>query len=154
MSDRSVAHGTFVIEREFPHPVSKVFSAWADPNKKAKWFGAPTGETPAQIFEFRPGGRESLSGKVPDGPSFRFDVTYQDIIPNSRILYTYDMHLNDEKISVSLAAVEFTPRGNGTHFKVTEYGLFLDGLDNVEQRKAGTIPMIDQLGRYLDTAAE
>jgi uncharacterized protein YndB with AHSA1/START domain len=150
MSDHSVAHGTFVIERDFQHPVGRVFGAWADPKKKAKWFGDPSSETPPQIFEFRPGGRESSSGQIPGGPSFSFDVTYQDIIPDSRILYSYDMHLDGRKISVSLAAIEFTPRGNGTHLKLTEYGLYLDGLDNMEQRKAGTIPMIEQLAAYLD----
>lgn len=150
MSETSVAHGSFVVERDFPHPVAKVFAAWADPQKKARWFG--DGSAPAQVFEFRPGGRESSSGKIPDGPTFSFDVTYQDIIPDNRILYTYDMHMDGRKISVSLAAVEFTPRGTGTHLRLTEYGLFLDGLDNVAQRKAGTEPMIAALGAYLDQA--
>ena len=40
--------------------------------------------------------------------------------------------------------------GKGTHLRLTEYGLFLDGLDNVEQRRAGTIPMIEELGKFLD----
>ena len=60
------------------------------------------------------------------------------------------MHLDGRKISVSLASIEFSPRASGTHLRVTEYGLFLDGLDNVEQRKAGTSPMMDQLGKFLD----
>jgi len=60
--------------------------------------------------------------------------------------------MDGRKISVSLAAIEFTPRGNGTHLRLTEYGLFLDGLDNVAQRKAGTEPIIAALGAYLDEA--
>ncbi|MDR3475829.1 MAG: SRPBCC family protein [Devosia sp.] len=149
MSDHSVAHGTFVIDREFAHPVGKVFSAWADPAKKAKWFGDPSSDNPAQVFEFRPGGRESNSGKIPNGPTYNFDVTYQDIVPDNRILYTYDMHMDGKKISVSLAAIEFEARGAGTRMKITEYGLFLDGLDNVEQRKAGTVGLIEQLAVFL-----
>ncbi len=152
MSDHSVAHGTFVIDRDFTHPVERVFGAWADPKKKAKWFGAPGGDNPAQIFEFRPGGRESNAGKVPGGPTFSFDVTYQDIVDNERILYTYDMHLDGRKISISLAAIEFTKTGAGTHIRMTEYGLYLDGLDNMEQRRAGTEALIGQLGSFLDKA--
>ena len=148
MSDHSVAHGTFVIDREFAHPVSRVFGAWADPKKKAKWFGDP--ENPATVFEFRPGGRESSSGKIPNGPTFNFDVTYQDIVPDNRILYSYDMHMDGRKISVSLAAIEFSPTAKGTRVKMTEYGLYLDGLDNMEQRKAGTVFLVGQLGAYLD----
>jgi uncharacterized protein YndB with AHSA1/START domain len=149
MTDHSVAHGTFVIEREFPHPVSKVFGAWADPAKKAKWFGD---SALPEVFEFRPGGRESRGGAVPGGgPVYRFDVVYQDIVENSRILYSYDMHLDDRKISVSLAAIEFEAVPGGTRLKVTEYGLYLDGLDNMEQRRDGTIPMIDALGAWLNS---
>ena len=150
MSDHSVVHGTFVIDRDFPHPVARLFGAWADPKKKAKWFGAPGGENPPQVFEFRPGGRESSSGSIPNGPTYRFDVTYQDIVENERILYTYDMHLDGRKISVSLAAIEFTAAGKGAHLRVTEYGLYLDGLDNMEQRRVGTEILIGQLAAYLD----
>ena len=146
----SVAHGTFVIERDLAQPPSRVFAAWADPKKKAKWFGDPSSDNPAQVFEFRPGGRESSSGQIPSGPNFNFDVTYQDIVPDNRILYTYDMHMDGKKISVSLAAIEFAPRGTGTHLKVTEYGLFLDGLDTMEQRRKGTEFLIDQLATFLD----
>jgi uncharacterized protein YndB with AHSA1/START domain len=148
MSEHSVAHGTFVVDKDFSHPISRVFAAWADPQKKAKWFG--DGATPAQVFDFRPGGRESSSGVIPNGPTYSFDVVYQDIVPDSRILYSYDMHLDGRKISVSLASIEFTATDRGTHLRLTEYGLYLDGLDNMEQRRAGTIPMIDKLGVYLD----
>jgi uncharacterized protein YndB with AHSA1/START domain len=148
MSGHSVAHGTFVIDREFAHPVSRVFAAWADPKKKARWFGDPG--NPAKIFEFKPGGRESSSGRIPNGPMFNFDVTYQDIVPDNRIVYSYDMHMDGKKISVSLAAIEFTSTAKGTRMKMTEYGLFLDGLDNVAQRKEGTLSLIGALGSYLD----
>jgi uncharacterized protein YndB with AHSA1/START domain len=150
MTTHSMAHGTFVIERDFNHPPARVFSAWADPAKKARWFGDGVNANPAQIFEFRPGGRESNVGKAPNGITYKFDVTYQDIVPDNRIVYTYDMHMDDQKISVSLAALEFMSRGNGTHLKLTEYGLYPDGLDNVDQRREGTVALVDQLGRFLD----
>jgi uncharacterized protein YndB with AHSA1/START domain len=149
MSPHSVAHGTFVIDRVYRHPVEKVWAAWADPKLKSQWFGAGP-DHPAQVFEFRPGGRESSTGDIPGGPTFNFDVLYQDIVPNSRIVYSYDMHMDGRKISVSLAAIEFWPEDSGTRIKVTEYGLFLDGLDNLEQRKAGTIGLMGQLDAFLD----
>jgi uncharacterized protein YndB with AHSA1/START domain len=149
MSDHSVAHGTFVVERSYNHPVEKLWAAWSDPKLKSKWFGDGSG-IPPKIFEFKSGGRESSAGDIPGGPSFRFDVLYQDIVPNSRIVYNYDMHMNGKKISVSLASVEFWPEGKTTRMKLTEYGLFLDGLDNVAQRKEGTIGLMDQLGKFLD----
>lgn len=150
MSDHSVAHGTFVIERTYNHPVEKVWAAWADGKLKQQWFGGG-GDNPPKIFEFKEGGRESTEGGIPGGATFNFDVTYQDIVPLSRILYSYDMHMDGKKISVSLAAIEFWPEENATRLKLTEYGLFLDGLDTVEQRKAGTTMLMGGLGSFLDS---
>src|SRR5882724_701476 len=149
MSDHSVAHGTFVVERTYSHPVDKVWAAWSDPGQKAKWFGV-AGGMPAQVFDFKPGGREARHGTIPNGPTFNFDVLYQDIVPNSRIVYNYDMHMDGKKISVSLAAIELWPEGKQTRMRLTEYGLFLDGLDTVAQRKEGTIGLMSQLGDFLD----
>ena len=149
MSDHTVAHGTFVVEKTYPHPVEKVWAAWSDSKRKQKWFGGGS-DNPPTVFEFKPGGRESSEGTIPNGPTFNFDVLYQDIVPHSRIVYNYDMHMDGKKISVSLAAIEFWPEGQHTHLKLTEYGLFLDGLDNVAQRKEGTLSLMDQLGHFLD----
>ncbi|MBI4047713.1 MAG: SRPBCC domain-containing protein, partial [Devosia nanyangense] len=77
---------------------------------------------------------------------------YQDIVENERIIYTYDMTMNGARISVSLASVELRAEGSGTRLLVTEHGAYLDGLDNNEQRKEGTIALIGQLEKYLKTA--
>jgi uncharacterized protein YndB with AHSA1/START domain len=81
------------------------------------------------------------------------DVRYYDIVPDNRIVYAYDMHLNGERISVSVATVEFRPEGPGTRLIVTEYGAFLDRLDTNKQREEGTNFIIDQLGAWLDKQA-
>ena len=75
-------------------------------------------------------------------------ATY-DIVPDVRIVYAYEMHINQAPISVSVSTVEFKPEGKGTHMVVTEHGAFLDGLDNVAQREAGTNWLMDQLGAEL-----
>ena len=46
-------------------------------------------------------------------------------------------------------AVELFAEGSGTRLTVTEHGCFLDGLDNVEQRRRGTSDLLDALGRSL-----
>ena len=151
MTERSVAHGTFVVDRTYKHPVEKVWAAWSDMDKKYGWFGDPGSTQKPDIFDFRTGGRESSRGEIHGGPTYNFDVTYQDIVPLSRIVYNYDMHLDGRKISVSLAAIEFFPAPGGTRCKITEYGLFLDGLDTNAQREGGTKVLMDQLEAWLDT---
>lgn len=147
MTERSISHGTFVVERSYPASPQRVFAAWADPKLKARWFGAPN--TPAQIFEFKVGGREFVSGQGPGGADFTFDVRYYDIVPDNRIVYAYEMHLGAQRISVSVATIEMRPEGAGTHLVVTEMGAFLDGLDTLKQREDGTNWLMDALERAL-----
>jgi uncharacterized protein YndB with AHSA1/START domain len=41
VTDRSVTHATFVVERSYDAPPARVFAAWADPEAKARWFASP-----------------------------------------------------------------------------------------------------------------
>ena len=43
MSDRSVVHNTFTIERTYDAPVTRVFAAFADWDAKQQWFKSPEG---------------------------------------------------------------------------------------------------------------
>jgi uncharacterized protein YndB with AHSA1/START domain len=38
MSERSVQHGTFVVERRYEASPERTFAAWADREAKARWF--------------------------------------------------------------------------------------------------------------------
>ena len=79
-----------------------------------------------------------------------FDLRYYDIVPNERIVYAYEMLLNDQRMSVSVATIEFKPEGKGTKMVMTEYGAYFDGLDTSAQRESGTTFMVDQLAGLLD----
>lgn len=151
--ERSVAHGSFTVERSYDSPPARVFAAWADPAIKRRWFGSPEEGNPRHVFEFRVGGREYNDGKMPNGKEYTFDVRYYDIVPDMRIVYAYDMTMDRQRISVSVATVELKPEGKGTRMVVTEHGAFLDGLDNVGQREAGTNWLMDQLGEELTRQA-
>lgn len=92
---------------------------------------------------------ERSSGTAPSGQNYRYDACYQDIVPDQRIVYTYDMHLDDVRISVSLATIQVKPEGAGTRMTVTEQGAYLDGLDTPAQRESGTNSLMDQLGEAI-----
>jgi uncharacterized protein YndB with AHSA1/START domain len=147
---RSAQHATFVIERSFQAPPARVFQAFADPAAKAKWFDGPAEwEKGPRAFDFRVGGRETSSGGPKGGPMHTFACMYQDIVPNERIVYTYDMHLDDKRISVSLTTIEFVPEGTGTRLKFTEQGVFLDRHDDAGSREQGSRWLLGKLGESL-----
>lgn len=158
--NRSVVHDTFVINRVYAASPARVFGAFADPKIKIQWFGDPDIEKNApHEIDFRVGGRETLAGAVPDGSdaSFTYDAIYQDIVENERIVYSYEMTMNGQRISVSVATFEFYadgPDGSGTRLILTEQGAYLDGLDTSAQREEGTRGILDALGNYLTKGDE
>ncbi len=150
MTERSVTHATFVIERTYDAAPARVFKAWADPAAKSRWFAGPGDwERGTYTLDFRVGGREQAAGGPPGGPVHRHDGRYQDIAPEQRVIIAYDMHLYDVRISVSLATVELRPAGAGTKLIFTEQGAFLDGFDDPALREKGTRELLDALGAEL-----
>jgi len=146
----SVTHATFVVERTYPATPARVFQAFADPKAKALWFGGPEEWNGRGEMDFRVGGKEWDEGDIPDGPTTRFDATYYDIVENERIVYCYEMHLDGNKISVSVSTIELIPAGSGTRLVLTEQGAYLDGYDDAGAREHGTNELMDALGRSLE----
>src|SRR5882724_8134358 len=146
MSNRFVTHSTFVIERNYDASPARVFAAWADVNAKGQWFG-PGGEDEHEL-DFREGGREHFEAAV-EVAVYSYDALYEDIVRDERIVYTYNMHRNGVRMSVSVTTVELLSDGDGTHLRYTEQGVFLDGEDTAELREHGTKEMLDKLGDVL-----
>jgi len=141
----SVTHHTFSLDRSYDAPLSRVYSAWADPAEKKRWWA---GGDESLDLDFRIGGREVSQGEVED-MRYRYEAVYQDIVENERIIYTYEMHINGARTSVSVATVEFATVGDGTKLTFTEQGAFLDGLDSGELRENGTGSLLGFLDSYL-----
>jgi len=75
----------------------------------------------------------------------RADVLVED----ERIVFAYDLLLEDRLTSVSLTTVEFFGEEGGTRLLFTEQGAFFDGLDDPAEREHGTGWLLDRLGRVL-----
>jgi uncharacterized protein YndB with AHSA1/START domain len=147
---RSVVHATFSLERVYDASPAQVFRALSDKAAKARWFeGGDSWTVLEREMDVRPGGRERVKGRWASGMVTTFDAVYFDVVPNGRLVYTYEMHLNDRKISVSLATIALEPKGAGTRLVVTEQGAFLDGYDDAGSREHGTGLLLDRLGASL-----
>jgi uncharacterized protein YndB with AHSA1/START domain len=154
MTTRSVTHDTFTIERTYPAAPSRVFAAFASAEAKAIWgdtgdLEPAEGDAGAEEFDFRVGGRERFGFKW-SGTTHRYDALYYDIVPDQRIVYSYEMYANDARISVSVTTIEIAKSGDGTALTYTEQGAYLDDLDQPALRQEGVTEMLDGLARYLD----
>jgi len=146
--ERNIVHGSFTVERTFDTPVAQVYAAFADKTSKEKWFKGPDGAQSEHTMDFRPSGRESNSGAF-HGAIHRFEATYYDIVPKERIVYAYEMYLNDKRISVSLTTITFEDIDGHTRLQLHEDGVFLDGLDGPEIREQGTNGLLEALAATL-----
>lgn len=147
---RSVAHSAFSLERTYGAPPAAVFHAFSDKAAKARWFeGGESYQVLEREMDVRPGGRERLKGRWASGMVSVFEAVYYDVVPNQRLIYAYEMHLDGRKISVSLATIEFKPAAAGTQLLLTEQGAFLDGYEDGGSREHGTGLLLDRLGASL-----
>lgn len=147
-------HGQFTLSRLLRASPAQVFAAFADPAVKAKWFpGNPAFTQTERSMDVRPGGRERLKGRWPQGLVTCFDAVYFDVVENERLVYAYEMHLDARKISVSLATLTMAPEGEGTRLTVTEQGAFLNGYADGGARETGTAGLLDGLARWLEESS-
>ena len=150
MTERSVTHATFVIERVYDAMPARVFKAFEDPAAKRRWFVEGEGwQIDAFDTDFRVGGYERSRFRFKGGVPITNDTIYQDIVANERIIIAYTMTIGGNPISSSLATMEFRKEGKGTRLVFTEQGAFLDGHDNVPQREAGTRELLEALDKEL-----
>jgi uncharacterized protein YndB with AHSA1/START domain len=148
---KPVVHGTFTLERTWPAPAARVFTAWADPGVKADWFMGPpeTWTCIERSLDLRPGGREVLRGRYADGVETAFTARYHDVVADARLVFAYDMHHSGAHLSVSLATVELSQSAGGTRLVFTEQAAFLHGQDGTRSRAEGTAAHLDRLERVL-----
>src|SRR5262245_56218213 len=147
---RSVSHSSFVIERRFAQPPATVFRAWSDPQAKRRWFScSPEMVNSGYSLDFKTGGSEVNRVTTLDGTVHLFQAQFLDIVPNQRIIYAYNMHVGDTRLSASLATVEFKPDGTGTRMVYTEQIALLDGHQDRAERIRGTEEGLDNLEREL-----
>ena len=161
MTERTVVHSTFVIDRLYPTTPERVFAAFADKTKKRRWCVEGEGFTIEEFeMDFRVGGIERSRFRFEGGPAIVCDAMYQDIVPDKRIVFVYTMTADDKRMSSSLTTIELLPAGEGTSLIFTEQGAFFDGADghpaaagwSAKEREHGSRGLLEQLAKELTNA--
>ena len=153
--ERRLARAGFTLTRDYSAPPERVWDAFADEQQKLSWWGAGDAMEPREwSFDFRVGGRDVAEGKFHHGPVSRYEATYTDIVEHVRIVTTYDMWIDGDHMSTSVASLEFEPTEQGTRFTHVEHGVFFDRFwADGPGRESGTRGLLDALGAYLERSA-
>lgn len=155
MNEPSVIHSTFVLERSYPKVPRGVFSAFADPGKKRRWFAESESHDVEEFeLDFRVGGAERARYRFKEGTPFPgvtliHEGSYLDIVADQRVVISSTMTFGDKRISASLVTLELLPTDKGTDLVCTHQGAFFEGADGPQIREAGWRKLLEKLGVEL-----
>ena len=155
METQPVVHSTFTVERTYTAAPERVFAVFSDPTKKRRWFAEGEHHTlEAYNLDFRDGGTEHYSSRFnPGSPVAGLALTnessFQNIVPNRRIVFTSTMWVGGKCISISVGTVELEPAVQGTNLHLTFQSAFLEGADGPAMREAGWNTLLNKLGAQL-----
>jgi uncharacterized protein YndB with AHSA1/START domain len=99
---------TFRTSRDIPASPDRVFAAFSDPQRLARWWG-PAGFTNSfNVCEFKAGGRWSFVMHGPDGGSYPNESVFAEIEPATKVVV---QHVSKPKYRLTIT---LTPSAGGT----------------------------------------
>jgi uncharacterized protein YndB with AHSA1/START domain len=157
-------HGEVDQEILLAAPLATVWSAFAEPEFRGRWFSLP-GErsTRSHELDFRVGGEEvtrSTFSNMESVERLELRSRFLDIVPEQRITIQSEFRLNDELRIASVASTRFTSTEGGTRVQYVEqyqcFGLVGDGSGAQErgEREGGTRFMLRRLSIAVDQAQQ
>jgi uncharacterized protein YndB with AHSA1/START domain len=141
----SKAKPSLTLKRHLKAPPAKVFSAWTDPNKIARWMGPEGIETLLAETDARVGGRYRFLMRSPDGEEHDVSGVYREVVPNQKLVFTWAWKSTPER--ESLVTVALKPDGAGTTLTLTHEQFFDEGARDRHQH--GWAGALDKLERYV-----
>jgi uncharacterized protein YndB with AHSA1/START domain len=136
---------SLTIKRRLAAPPEKVYSAWTDPEKIAHWWGPAQARTLSAELDARVGGRFQIIFRTPDGEEHDVSGIYREVIPNSKLVFTWMWRTMPER--QSLVTVTLAPDGDGTLLTLLHEQFFDEPAR--DRHRSGWTSALDRLERYL-----
>lgn len=138
---------TITLERVLDAAPERVFDAWTDPKKVARWFSPIPGvDADVHSFDARPGGTAHLTVKPPQGEPFGFHVKFLALQRPREI----DLVVSPTSdFATPPMRVRFVPEGKGTRMSFESPGVPEGVAKDAEQ---GWNAFFDKLARVVQGA--
>ncbi|MCY3597278.1 MAG: SRPBCC domain-containing protein [Rhodospirillales bacterium] len=111
------------LQRTIDAPVDQVYSAWTDPELMRKWFAPGELKVARAVAEVEVGGTFLVEMHGTDGESHLTRGVYREVIPNRRLVHTWQWEGSDIE---SLVTVEFEPGSPSTTQLTLTHSRFAD----------------------------
>lgn len=122
------ADARLVLKRTFQAPVEQVYRAWTMPAMIKRWFAPGDMTVPEAQADVRVGGSYRITMQEPDGERYTTYGTYQQVVPNERLVQTWQWEGSQEQ---TLLTIEFRALGERT----TELTLIHERFGAVETKE-------------------
>jgi uncharacterized protein YndB with AHSA1/START domain len=142
-----VTRPSLTLKRRLNAQPAKVYAAWTDPEKIARWFGparVKAGSERAEI-DARIGGRYRVSFTMEDGEHHEVGGVYREVVPNRRLVFGWAWHSTPER--ESLVTVSLQPDGDGTLLTLHHEAFFDQTARDGHER--GWIGALDKLEEII-----
>lgn len=154
MNDTTATHHTVSLTKTYDATPRRLFAAWADATRLARWYvpGDATWDLRIVEHDFRVGGRKHLTFGPKGGPRYSEDCRYEDIVDDHRICFSMTIANAERRLTTSMVTVELMAKGARTELRVTDQLTVLDGSDgpaSAREREAGWLETIGKLTAEL-----
>lgn len=134
-----------VVRRRFAASPERVFDAWLDPERAARFlFATPTGQIVRVEIDARVGGRFLIVDRRPDVGEAEHYGRYVEIDRPRRLVFDFavDQHMND----ATRVTIEITPDGDGCELVLSHEGV---PPDYAERTRGGWTMIVEGLAGAL-----
>jgi uncharacterized protein YndB with AHSA1/START domain len=138
---------SLTLKRRLKASPAQVFAAWTDPQKIVHWFGpneTVAGSVRAEM-DVRAGGSYKMNFQTEDGESHQVGGIYREVVPDSRLVFTWAWHSTPER--ESLVTVTVAAAGDGTLLTLHHEQFFDQQARDGHSR--GWTGTLDKLERYF-----
>ena len=139
------AKPSLTLKRRLSAPPEKVYAAWTEPEKIAKWFGPEQIETLRAQAAARVGGGFRIVMRGPDGEEHDVSGIYREVVPNEKLVFTWAWRSTPER--ESLVTVLITPDGAGSLLTLIHEQFFDEAAR--DRHAQGWAGCLDKLERHF-----
>ena len=142
-----VTRPSLTLKRRLNASPEKVYAAWTNPQKIARWFGPSSlkAGTGLASIDARIGGRYRISFTMENGEYNEVGGVYREVVPNERLVFSWAWHSTPERDS--LVTVSLKPDGDGTLLTLHHEQLFDQAARDGHER--GWLGSLDKLERLI-----
>jgi uncharacterized protein YndB with AHSA1/START domain len=136
---------SLTLKRRINAPPEKIFSAWTDPKKVARWMGPEGVEVLSAECDARAGGQYHWVMRSPDGETHDVSGVYREVVQNEKLSFTWAWKSTPDR--ESLVTVTLKADGGGTLLTLTHEQFFDETARDHHQH--GWTGSLDKLAKFV-----